>query len=68
VFDTAYVFEDGDQILVYFNENGADDAEIAAAQAKMTDDACKYSKTCPWKGTPPTENCIADPTVPCIVQ
>ena len=32
---------------------------------EMTDDACKYSKTCPWRGEPPAESCIADPAVPC---
>lgn len=67
-FDPAYVFADEDRILVYFDEDGAEDEDIAAAERALSDDACKYSKTCPWKGTPPTENCIADPTVPCVVQ
>lgn len=58
----TYVFEDGDQLLI---TNAVDQAEVAKELKLLTDDACKYSKTCPWKGEPPTENCIADPEVPC---
>lgn len=61
----SYVFNDGDHILI---TNATDDAEVKHELSLMTDDACLYSKTCPWKGAPPTENCIADPTVPCVVQ
>jgi len=60
-----YMFNDGDQLLLTY---GADDAEVQRELKVMTDDACKYSKTCPGRGAPPTENCIADPTVPCKVQ
>lgn len=59
-----YVFADTDQILLTY---GAGD-DIQHELSSMTDIACKYSKTCPWRGAPPTENCIADPTVPCVAQ
>ncbi len=60
-----YVFADGDSILV---TDATDQATVDAQLAALTDDACKYSKTCPWRGAPPTENCIADPEVPCTVN
>jgi hypothetical protein len=60
-----YVFEDHDQILL---TDSTDDAAVQTQLAALTDDACRYSKTCSWRGEPPTENCIADPTVPCVVQ
>lgn len=60
--DLSYVFQDTDKILI---TTASDDAEVAAELSKSTDDACLYSKTCPERGDPPTENCIADPTVPC---
>jgi hypothetical protein len=63
--DADYVFQDGDKILL---TDTTDDTKIQRELASLTDDACKYSKTCPWKGDPPTENCIADPEVPCVVQ
>jgi len=60
----AYVFNDEDQILF----TDSDDADIVERQrAMLTSQACMYSKTCPWRGDPPTENCIADPTVPCVI-
>ncbi len=62
--DTNYVFVDGDHILLTY---GADAAELQHEESLMTDDACKYSKTCPGRGPPPTESCIADPTVPCKI-
>lgn len=61
--DLQYVFEDGDHILI---TNTIDSDEIARELKLMTDDACRYSQTCPWRGKPPTENCIADPAVPCV--
>lgn len=61
----AYVFNDLDHILI---TDAADDAEIQRELSQMTDDACLYSRTCPERGEPPVENCIADPTVPCVVQ
>jgi hypothetical protein len=69
-----YVFEDGDQILLsygpYFEEGEEggtpDTREMRREWELMTDDACRYSQTCPWRGAPPTENCIADPAVPCV--
>lgn len=60
-----YVFQDEDQILLTF---GADTAEIQKQLSLLSNDACLYSKTCPGRGTPPTENCIADPTIPCVIQ
>ena len=63
-FDSAYAFKDMDKILLTY---GASAEEVKKELTAMTDDACKYSKTCPWKGDPPTENCIADPEVPCVI-
>ncbi len=60
-----YDFQDDDHLLI---TNATDEAEIKKELSLMTDDACRYSQTCPWKGKPPTENCIADPGVPCTVQ
>lgn len=63
-FDPAYVFTDLDRILLSF---GADDEEVQSQLKDLTDDACLYSRTCPERGDPPAESCIADPTVPCVV-
>ena len=63
VFGPNYVLKDLDKILLTW---GSDDAAIAEQLKKLTDDACLYSQTCPWRGTPPAENCIADPAVPCV--
>ncbi len=60
--DLNYVFEDGDKILI---TTAVDQTELTKELGLMTDDACLYSKTCPWRGDAPTENCIADPNVPC---
>lgn len=62
-FDTAYEFRDMDQVLI---TTAATDAQLTVQMEQMTDDACRYSRTCPWRGDPPTENCIADPAVPCV--
>jgi hypothetical protein len=61
--NAGYVFADGDKILLSY---GSSDTAPQEQYAKMTNDACLYSKTCPERGEPPTENCIADPTVPCV--
>lgn len=63
-FDPAYVFADSDHILI---TNAGTEEEVSAQLEAMTDDACLYSRTCPWRGDPPTENCIADPKVPCVI-
>ncbi len=65
-----YLFNDGDQILIIVDDASSSDYISKAHEAwtHMTDDACKYSKTCPWRGKPPTENCIADPNVPCVLD
>ena len=62
-FDLDYVFTDLDQILL---TNASTDADVAAQLQKVSDDACLYSQTCPSRGKPPAENCIADPAVPCV--
>ncbi len=54
---------DLDQVLLTY---GSDDAAIAKQLEQLTGDACLYSQRCPWRGEPPTENCIADPAVPCV--
>jgi hypothetical protein len=59
----SYAFDDLDQILF---TNTVDDAETMQQVKQLTDDACLYSKRCPWRGEPPAENCIADPKVPCV--
>lgn len=61
-FDPFFAFNDTDKILLVYS--AADMNQELVDQ--MTDDACLYSRTCPWRGDPPTENCIADPTVPCV--
>lgn len=63
-----YVFKDEDKILITNTPTKtAEDIGIMHQQwLQMTDDACMYSKTCPWRGPAPTEGCIADPTVPCV--
>lgn len=63
-FDPGFTFKDGDRILLTYGAS----AEIAKEQlSAMTSDACLYSRTCPWRGEPPAENCIADPEVPCVL-
>lgn len=62
-FDLHYVFKDTDRILL---TNSAGNAEVLGQLEKLTRDACLYSRTCPWRGEPPAENCIADPKVPCV--
>jgi hypothetical protein len=58
-----YIFNDMDQLLI----TDAIDPEVIDQQIdQLTNDACKYSQTCPGRGAPPTENCIADPAVPCM--
>ena len=61
--DPAYAFADGDKILLSYS---ASDTVWQDQWNDMTNDACRYSQTCPWRGAPPTENCIADPEVPCV--
>ena len=59
--DPAYVMQDLDKILLSYGPG----EQWRNEWKQMTDDACLYSKTCPWKGEPPAEGCVADPTVPC---
>ena len=58
----SYVFKDGDHLLITV---ATDATEVSRELKLMTDDACLYSRTCPWRGKAPTEHCIADPNVPC---
>lgn len=62
-FDTAYVFEDLDAVLLTY---GATTEQVNNQLQELSDDACLYSRTCPERGEPPEENCIADPAVPCM--
>ena len=61
--ECSYVFKDGDHLLV--TNSMYDQAEVNRELKLMTDDACLYSQTCPWRGKVPVENCVSDPTVPC---
>ncbi len=61
-FDPAFSFNDGDALLFTYDTG---EMSIRQELKRMTHDACLYSQTCPWRGKPPTENCIADPEVPC---
>lgn len=61
--DVSYVFEDTDTILLTY---GSSAEEVQQQIEQLTDDACLYSRTCPERGDPPDENCIADPAVPCV--
>jgi hypothetical protein len=63
-FSVRYEFVDGDTILL---TTAIDDVTIRSELETMTDDACRYSRTCPWRGSPPVENCIADPEIPCVL-
>lgn len=62
-FDLSYVFTDLDRILL---TTSAEQEDIDKQLAGITDDACLYSQTCPERGKPPVENCVADPAVPCV--
>ena len=61
--DLSYVFQDMDQILITTSSSSA---QVLHEMEQLTDEACRYSRTCPWKGAPPAENCVADPEVPCV--
>ena len=67
-FDPSYRIQDLDHILLSYNDGDVQQKAIKQQLSAMTDDACMYSKTCPWRGEPPTENCIADPEIPCKLQ
>ncbi len=62
-----YEFQDLDQILLTFQAQD-EETRIEEQKEEMTDDACLYSKTCPWRGEPPAESCVADPEVPCVIE
>lgn len=58
-----YVFTDGDQLLFSY---GSTKGEMLQQIIGQTADACLYSQTCPERGEPPSESCVADPAVPCV--
>lgn len=62
-FSPSFEWNDLDTLLITY---GSSDAEIQEQLDQMSDDACLYSQTCPERGEPPEENCISDPTVPCV--
>lgn len=62
-FSLNYDFVDGDRILL---TTAIDQEQFVAEWMVVTDLACLYSRTCPERGDPPAENCIADPEVPCV--
>lgn len=62
-FDPNYAFVDEDKILLTYD---ADQSDVQRQLAALTDEACLYSKTCPWRGDPPAESCISDPKIPCV--
>jgi len=64
-FDPRYSFQDLDRILLTY---GSNEVQIQQQLADLTDESCLYSKTCPERGDPPTENCVADPAVPCMME
>ncbi len=59
-----YAFADTDSVLLTDSQAEAD---VTYQMNLLSDDACLYSRTCPERGDPPTENCIADPEVPCTM-
>lgn len=61
--DLSYVFQDLDKILLSYGPLGN---SREADWRHVTDEACLYSRTCPERGLPPTERCVADPTVRCL--
>ena len=63
-FDLTYVFEDLDVVLL---TTASASAQVLSELEQLTDDACLYSRRCPWRGEPPAENCVADPSIPCVV-
>jgi hypothetical protein len=62
-FSPAFTFADGDKLLLTYN---ASQSEVQRQLSTLSDSACLFSQTCPWKGDPPAENCISDPKVPCV--
>ncbi|PIR53329.1 hypothetical protein COU76_01730 [Candidatus Peregrinibacteria bacterium CG10_big_fil_rev_8_21_14_0_10_49_10] len=63
-FTLDYAFQDLDHI---FLTTSSASAQVLYELEQMTDDACLYSKTCPERGEPPAENCVADASIPCVV-
>lgn len=63
-FSLNFDFKDLDRILL---TTAPDQADAEREWTALSDDACLYSRTCPERGDPPAENCIADPEVPCVI-
>ncbi len=51
----SYVPQDSDQILIYYGS--PDSPRITEYQARITNESCIYSGTCPERGLPPPESC-----------
>lgn len=56
-FNMFYSFADEDRILLWYGQH---DALLLDDMKAVTHDACMYSLTCPERGEPPTENCVAN--------
>lgn len=63
IMNPYYEIKDLDHILLTY---GSAKEEIFSQMTSLSDESCLYSRTCPERGDPPTENCIADPAVPCV--
>ena len=63
IMNPYYEVKDLDRILLTY---GSSKEAMLTQLTALTDTACLYSRTCPERGDPPAENCIADPTVPCV--
>lgn len=59
-----YVFADTDHLLI---TDALLESDINYQLGLLSSDACLYSQTCPERGKPPVENCIADPEIPCKI-
>lgn len=53
---SKYINQDNDRFLLYYGDE-KDQATIDTQFARITDEACIYSLTCPERGTPPPESC-----------
>jgi len=55
---------DLDRILVWYGT--LDHPQPIGLMNQVTDEACIYSETCPERGSPPVENCVASADQPCV--
>lgn len=59
-----YIPNDLDRILITYDDLTQAESHIPQQIMSVTDRACIYSKTCPERGTPPVESCVAGQ--PCV--